>query len=119
MAQGEDEIRILYTFTALDASSYQSTGYRSRFRASWAQIFSRISPLMIDEAEDEELKAELNRMILEVNIASLRHADYLEGLQLQFFAIGSDDFNTIKVQGVVRGRLWGASELGLSRSSQK
>ena len=101
LAQGEDELEIGYTFKGHDRQAGLTLGtttYAASYSASWSQIFARISPHMIDEATDWDLKRELNRMTEEVNIESLRKNPDLKGLSLDKFEINLNVFNTIKVQ---------------------
>ncbi|SDU16324.1 DUF4062 domain-containing protein [Nitrosomonas ureae] len=99
LAQGEDLFDINYGFGAFKSSRYTAdTIYSASFEISWSQIFARISPLMIDEATDSDLRSELNRMIREVNMDSLSEDKALEGYELGEFSIKSEDFNTIKIQ---------------------
>ena len=98
LEQGDDEFEIEYTFRGYDRKRYINTTYSASYTASWSQIFSRISPLMIDEATDRDLGNELNRMTEEVNIESLRKNPDLKKYSLQYFNIKPNVFNTIKVQ---------------------
>ncbi|MEW8026833.1 MAG: DUF4062 domain-containing protein [Candidatus Thiodiazotropha sp.] len=99
LAQGEDVFEIKYSFGAYRSSRYTADNtYSATFDITWFQIFARISPLMIDEATDIDLRSELNRLVREVNIESLRNDEELEGYRLADFSISSEDFNTIKVQ---------------------
>ena len=99
LAQGEEEFEINYGFGAYKSSPYRAdTTYTNSFDISWNQIFARMSPLMIDEATDSDLKSELNRMVRQVNLETLRDTDQMKGYSLRDFAINADDFNTIKVQ---------------------
>lgn len=98
-AQGDDLFEMRYSFGAYRSSRYSpDVSYTAKFELTWNQIFSRISPLMIDEAAERELKAELNRLIREINIDSLSQDEQLQEYRLDGFKINDEDFNTIKVQ---------------------
>ena len=96
LAQGDDQFEVEYTFRARDG--YDNLDYSASYSVSWSQIFARISPLMIDEATDYDLRRELNRMTEEVNIESLQEESKLENHSLRNFAISANVFNSIKVQ---------------------
>ncbi len=78
LAQGEDQFEIKYTFLAYDSGIYHGARYSASYSASWSQIFLRISPLMINGADDYQLENELNRMTQEANTEALRKDDALK-----------------------------------------
>ena len=105
LAQGDDEFRITFTFRASISDptdpfsipgSYDT--YSASCVASWSQIFARLSPLMIDEADDSVLMSELSLMAQEVNIESLQENPNIRRQYLHNFKIDNNTFNTIKVQ---------------------
>ncbi|MCH7959977.1 MAG: DUF4062 domain-containing protein [Candidatus Hydrogenedentes bacterium] len=98
-AQGEDLYEIKFSFNAyLSDEYYDRTNYRHSIDTTWSQIFARISPLMIDEATDADLKDELGRMIRDVSLDSLQKHEKTKGYLLADFIVNELDFNTIKVQ---------------------
>ncbi len=99
LAQGDEQYRISFTFKSYEgANFYRSTIHHTTFDASWSQIFSRISPLMIDEASDREIKRALDDMTTEVNIVPLSERAEFNGFTIIDFQIDDNDFDTIKVQ---------------------
>ena len=108
LAQGEDEFTIHYSFRSYESKNEPdtwhlpfNTNYTSHsadYSVTWTQIFARISPLMVDEATDDQLKNELDHMIGEINGRSHRDDPNLRNFSLGPFEIGTNDFNTIKVQ---------------------
>lgn len=99
LAQGDEEFEINYGFGAYKSNRYHpDTKYTASFYSTWWQIFARVSPLIIDEATDADLRNELNLMTRQVNIEELRENEDLNGFSLKDFRISNDDFNTIKVQ---------------------
>lgn len=59
LAQGEDTFRLNYTFVASPTKySYAGSGYTGRVNVKWNDIFAAISPLMINEATDGQLKGQ-------------------------------------------------------------
>lgn len=95
-AQGEDEITIKYFFTASKSGSYQRQNYRAGFTSTWNEIFSRISPLMIDEALESDLRRGIEGFIKERETDRLRQEKSLTAIK--DVGISDDDFQTIKVQ---------------------
>ena len=99
LAQGDEEFEIRYSFGAYKSNRFTADlKYEATYGATWWQVFAQVSPLMIDEATDQDLREELGRMTREINLESLRENSELEGYALRQFAINGDDFNTIKVQ---------------------
>lgn len=99
LAQGEDLFKINYGFGGYLPSHFRADKtFSASFDISWAQIFARVSPLIIDEATDSDLRTEINRMIREVNIGTLQKNAKLKMYRLDDFTINGEDFNTIKVQ---------------------
>lgn len=99
LAQGDDPFELKYTFEAsLTDQFWSGQTYQTEFEVTWEQLFARLSPLMIDEAADRDLRRELNRMVEEVNRESLEAREELTGYTLRQFDVNTDDFNTIKVQ---------------------
>lgn len=99
LAQGDEEFEIHYSFGAYRSSSFRAdANYTASFYSSWWRIFARVSPLMIDEATDGDLRAELNRMTRQVNVDNLKNDEHLKEYSLQDFRVTDDDFHTIKVQ---------------------
>lgn len=99
LAQGDEEFEVHYGFGAYRSNWFTADNtFTDSFYSSWWQIFARISPLMIDEATDGDLRDEFNRMTRQVNIGKLEGHKDLKGYSLKDFKISEDDFNTIKVQ---------------------
>ena len=69
LAQGEDQFEIEYTFRAY--GGYHDC-YSASYSVSWSRIFLRLAPRIINGAGDDCLEDELNRMIEEANIETLR-----------------------------------------------
>lgn len=108
LAQGEDEFTIRYSFMAYESKNEPDvwsisfdtkyTSHSAAYVVTWSQIFARISPLMVDEATDHQLKSELDRMTEEINGRLHRNDPSLRNFSLTTFEISDNDYNTIKVQ---------------------
>ena len=90
LAQGEDQFEIRFTARQPYGSPSEKTHSGSYF-VSWSQIFARLSPLMIEEASDRDLKLALEAMTGEINKADIP-------IRYRYIEVDGDDFNSIKVQ---------------------
>ncbi|VCU69575.1 hypothetical protein PIGHUM_01638 [Pigmentiphaga humi] len=98
-AQGADVFEINYSFVASpSAYAHDGKGYRAIVEAEWDEIFSAVSPLMIDEATENEMAKSLNRLISDLASSDLQSNKGFKDLGLMNFRIDGDDFQTIKIQ---------------------
>jgi Domain of unknown function (DUF4062) len=97
LAQGDEEHSISFTFAAKDNTfrSFTWTGYLD---TTWNEIFCRIAPLMIHEADEPALKRALNEFIEERSEESTEAARKKGHSGFRFFSVKDEDFQTIKVQ---------------------
>lgn len=99
LAQGNDLFEINYRFIASpDQWSHHGAKYSATVQTDWDDIFSAVSPLMIDEATEHELVKALNSFIQATAWDGLKESKELSGLNLTHFEIAGDDFHKIKVQ---------------------
>jgi len=96
-AQGEDPQVVHYAFQSMD-QRYKSRGWSAHFTATWNEIFSAVSPLLIDEARESRIKEGLDDFARTQNDEALREDEEFKGQSLGSFSISEDDFQTIKVQ---------------------
>jgi hypothetical protein len=106
LSQGEDSFKLNYSYTSyrLDTSSVffnrmdekDVTGHKGFFLITWNEIFAVISPLMIDEAAEQNLIIPINEFIRvhEIDKVQKKH----KGKQVGHFRVNGDDFQTIKIQ---------------------
>jgi hypothetical protein len=97
LAQGEDEFEINYSFDFI-GDYLARKKWDALAIATWNEIFSSVSPIMIDEASEEILKITLNAFIRDHEIERLEVEEDLKDLELYGFNISESDFQTIKVQ---------------------
>jgi hypothetical protein len=98
LAQGEDIFEINFTFVASpNEYAHNGNSYQANVNAEWDDIFSAVSPLMINEATEGDLAQALNRLISDL-ASGLKKSKDLKDLVLMNFRIDSDDFQTIKIQ---------------------
>ena len=99
LAQGEDAFEISYTFVASPTKyTHNGTTYRGAVKAGWDDIFSDVSPLMINEVTEGDLSKALDKLIGDLEHLDLTRSKGFKDLNLMNFRIDSDDFQTIKIQ---------------------
>lgn len=97
LAQGEDDFRLRYTCSS--SFEYTTYSWTSNVLVSWDDIFYCVSPLMIHEADDLQLKSALNGLVKEFGENEMRKMIGEKGHErLKDFKVDDDDFQTIKVQ---------------------
>ena len=98
-AQGQDAVKLGYTFGAFKSSGYKADKtYTASFFATWDDIFAIVSPLLIDEASDVDLKRALDSFVFDEVKEELKKDRSVVGFSLRNFTLAQDDFHTIKVQ---------------------
>jgi len=99
LAQGEDMYEVGFTFVAsTDQYAYNGSRYQSTTTVEWDDIFSALSPLMINEANENDLAGALNKLISDLSYTDLKKSKGFKDLVLMNFKVDSDDFQTIKIQ---------------------
>ncbi len=101
LSQGEDEVEINFKFDGY-GKDYQIIpkvkSYGSTQDFSWNEIFAEISPLMIDEASENTLKAKIEELIVKTRFTELRQELAKESRIPKNFKIDDNNFHTIKIQ---------------------
>lgn len=95
LAQGDEIIELEFTYRATKNEGSVSTK-RSHVDFSWNEIFSLLSPLMLNEAAESELINVINRLIKskQVKVDGLKYTNhnivetYFHTLIIQFKALG-------------------------------
>lgn len=99
LAQGHDYIKIKYTYEIYDIEHEEllSETYNEGINITWNNIFAYLSPILINEASEYQLKNKLNKFIEELfnKILENRPKKYLRCKKIN---INEDDYQTIKVQ---------------------
>ncbi len=99
LAQGEDSFEINYTFSASDEKTGRNSGaFKSTVGIAWDNIFSAVSPLMMDEANEATILNALNAMLRDYCLENYGEEDQFKGQTIARVKITSDDFQTIKIQ---------------------
>lgn len=97
LSKGNDDFLISYKCQSYKTGEGGFT-WSPALNLTWDEIFYQISPLMIHEADDIQLRNSLNDMIKSEEDPRLRESDEGNGHRFSDFKITDDDFQTIKVQ---------------------
>lgn len=99
IAQGNDCVSINYVFSAYTSSKYvvDSTN-KAIFSTTWNDIFSEISPKLIDEATEGQLYVAINQYIEASQYDTLQLNSKYKGCKFCDFKINPTDFDTLKIQ---------------------
>jgi len=100
LSQGKETITLNIVFKIFEeADSWLSfKKIRGKFTTSWNNLFANLSPLLIDEASDGDLKVALDRFVAEQFRLVLieKHPEWKD---LAYrIVLSTEDFNTIKIQ---------------------
>lgn len=117
LAQGEDKFNLNYSYSSFlyNSSPFvdfkqetDETNHTGHFSPTWNEIFSCVSPYMIDEATETRLRDSINVLIRThvMDEVKKKHPKRNVG----HFRINTDDFQTVKIQ---------LRALGLITKSQK
>ncbi|MCL1927308.1 MAG: DUF4062 domain-containing protein [Treponema sp.] len=110
LAHGDDLFEINYSYEIkywkdINDKSYADAKLSSDAVAvlSWNKIFSYISPVLLNEANEGTMKIQINRLIYETNYVSLfqkkeKNEDNYSKKELSGFKVIDTDFQTIKIQ---------------------
>lgn len=101
LSQGDEMYNIRYTYRKSDSPDFThpyDPMYNEQFNTAWNDIFSSISPIMMDEVSDSELRKGMNAFIQENQSEFLRKKECYTSGYLNEFNISDSDFQTIKVQ---------------------
>lgn len=93
----------LYDFKFNILGSGESYGieranYEGTIELSWDQIFSEISPLLIDETTEDNLRNKINSLIKSLKYESVAKQLKKDKRYPDSFSINDSDFQTIKIQ---------------------
>lgn len=101
LSHGGDEIEINYSFSSMKKAS--ETTYTASFTSTWDELFSILSPNLINESTELSMMKILNTYIYYQNYKRLLDDQDLKGTTLSNFEIEPEDFNTIKIQFIALG----------------
>jgi len=107
--QGDDIIAVTFTFNGED-DEHQRYNCTSLLELSWDEIFMSIAPDLIDEARENEIRWNINKLITSYSDDIKKSRKFSNLKNLTTFSIDDEDYNTIKVQ---------LKALGLIKLSEK
>ena len=95
LAQGDDKIELKYHY---DQNSWQSMvdSDDGSIEFTWDEVFSILSPLMVDEAPEDSLRNEIVKIIRE-------QIKEKENRRPSIIEVNTTDFQTIKIQLIALG----------------
>jgi len=97
LAQGSDLFNLKFSFEiSSDEFGFDATEYAYDATVRWDDIFSSLSPLMIDEASEVQLLKALSTLAYDDKSAELSNS--FKGKKLRSFQVDRDTFDTVKVQ---------------------
>lgn len=108
LQQGEDFFNLNYTFSVKDAERDNSgpfgfdildrgqTYQAKAYSVTWNDIFYSVSPLMINEATESELRTSINTLIQTKETSSIE--ENFDNSVIHNFQISLEDFHTIIIQ---------------------
>lgn len=97
LAQGEDLVKIEFSFVANSEMSYEEDEYYEELAFSWNELFSGVAPNMIDEYTDFGLETAL-RSFIENHHIWYEDPKYKHYDKTYRYRILPESFNLIKVQ---------------------
>lgn len=99
LAQGDDYFIVAYTADSRkDGVMFGTHSWNGKVSVNWDDIFYSVSPLLIHEAADHEIRRALSGLIAKEASPNLRANPKAEGHRFSGFRIGDDSFHTIVVQ---------------------
>lgn len=96
-SQGEDEIEILYTFTADEKKGYDTYDCTMNEAFTWNSLFSCVAPRMIDECTDFAFQHAYGEF-LQYNSTWKENANFSKLERARDFKLTQESFDLIKVQ---------------------
>ena len=98
LSSGDDPIVVNFSFTAKGDWRIGSESYTAKVELKWNEIFSEISPLMIDESTEGTFKSKVNEIIRKKRFEDLAKKFKKDERVPVDFSIADTDFQTIKIQ---------------------
>lgn len=96
LAQGDQGFEIAYSCSS--SKDYEQYTWSPSVEVTWDDIFYHVSPPMIHEASDLQLRQSLNGMVKSYGEALLKKSKEGKDHRFRNFSINDEDFQTIKVQ---------------------
>lgn len=100
LSQSEDTFSLEFIYESTTNAKLQPMRIKGKdvFDSTWNEIFSSISPCMIDEATEAEIKTVINEFIRKSKLPEIYKKEEFKGRILDRINIYQNDFDTIIVQ---------------------
>lgn len=101
LSQGNDKIEISFSVNAYSSdykNSPRNKYYSVKYKCSWDDIFSEISPLMIDEVSESAMRNKVNEFLEKKKYEDLAKQFKKDERVPREFSIDDNDFHTLKIQ---------------------
>ena len=99
LAQGPDEFELTFSFVASTSEwRHDGAAHTATITVDWDDIFGAVSPLMMDEASENDLKKAVSGLAASCAPEILKTQKNFALLNLMHFEVEDDTFQTIKVQ---------------------
>jgi len=95
LSQGEEKFVINYKCSS--SKNYEKYSWNPSLESTWDEIFYHISPIMIHEASDGQLREALNKFVAKYGLSEITKGEG-KGHSFRNLSIDEEDFQTIKVQ---------------------
>jgi hypothetical protein len=106
LASGEEEYKVEISFATHDASKPygdRDESWTTTRTITWNDLFAAVSPLMLDEASETSVRAQLAALITDRFSAGIGKEKNIKGKDTGNFRISDSSFQTIKVQFTALG----------------
>lgn len=97
LAKGNDVFPLTYNFHT-DTDDCDFVEMEETSNISWDDLFSAVSPVLLGEASDKELKVALNNVAKFLAEEDFKDSPKLAGRSLLYFEVSDDDLHTILIQ---------------------
>ena len=100
LLQGEDTFEVEYSFKASgrQGGEYVALAYDAAISPSWDDIFSEVSPVLINEASEGQLRRTFRERFTEMAMRDLVEHDEVKSLELSRFEFLDSQIDTCLVQ---------------------
>jgi hypothetical protein len=98
LAQGGDKFMIEYSASSKKTNFFDTHSWTGSVFVDWNEIFYTVSPLLIHEAADSEVRRAINGLVAREALPNLKRNSEAEGHSFSNFRVRDDSFHTIIVQ---------------------
>jgi hypothetical protein len=99
LASGDEEYEVEISFATHDASQplgQRDTSWTTTRTIAWNDLFATVSPLMLDEASETVVRAQLATLVTDRFSAEIGKENNIKGKATRYFKISDSSFQTIE-----------------------